>query len=65
MLEAVQPGLIEALQGKANAELVNGIGSAVSPYAMANGESVADTISTLLRGTSLEDTLKILAPKKD
>ena len=48
-----------------NAELMTGIGNAVSPYAMANGESVADTVTTLLRGTSLEDTLKILAPKKD
>ena len=65
ILESIQPGLIEAIQGQTNAELMTGIGNAVSPYAMANGESVADTVTTLLRGTSLEDTLKILVPKKD
>lgn len=65
ILSSIQPGLIEAIQGQTNAELMTGIGNAVSPYAMANGESVADTVTTLLRGTSLEDTLKILVPKKD
>lgn len=65
MLNAIQPGFIEALQGSANAELVNGIGNAISPYAMANGESVADAVTTLLRGTSLEKTLKIFAPKSE
>lgn len=65
MLEAVQPGLVEALNAKTNSELMAGIGKAVSPYAMAEGKSVADTVTTLLRGTSLEDTLKILAPKQD
>lgn len=65
MLEAVQPGLIEALNAKTNSELMTGIGQAISPYAMAEGKSVADTVTTLLRGTSLEDTLKILAPKQD
>lgn len=65
MLNAIQPGFIEALQGSANAELVNGIGNAISPYAIANGESVADAVTTLLRGTSLEKTLKIFAPKSE
>lgn len=65
MLNAIQPGLIEALQGKTNAELLTGIGNAVSPYAMAKDESVADAVSTLLRGTSLEDTLKKIVPTKE
>ena len=64
-MEAVQPGLIEAINANTQGELVNGIGSAISPYAMANGESVADTISTLLRGSKLEESLKNFMPPKN
>lgn len=64
MLEAIQPGLIEAINANTQTELVSGIGSAISPYAMANGESVADTVSTLLRGSKLEDALKNFMPTK-
>lgn len=64
MLGAVQPGLIEAINANTQSELVTGIGSAVSPYAMASGESVADTVSTLLRGSKLEGVLKnFMSPK--
>lgn len=65
MLEAIQPGLIEAINANTQSELVTGIGSAISPYAMANGESVADTVSTLLRGSKLEDALKNFMPPKN
>ena len=64
MLGAIQPGLIEAINANTQTELVSGIGSAISPYAMANGESVADTVSTLLRGSKLEDALKNFMPPK-
>ena len=64
MLGAIQPGLIEAINANTQSELVTGIGSAISPYAMANGESVADTVSTLLRGSKLEDALKSFMPPK-
>lgn len=64
MLGAIQPGLIEAINANTQSELVTGIGSAISPYAMANGESVADTVSTLLRGSKLEDALKNFMPPK-
>jgi hypothetical protein len=59
--EAISPDLVAALQAQANASLANGIGNAVAPYAIAKGESVSDAISTLLRGTSLEKTLKNIA----
>lgn len=65
MLGAIQPGLIEAINANTQTELVSGIGSAISPYAMANGESVADTVSTLLRGSKLEDALKNFMPVKN
>ena len=63
-LNAVQPGLIEALNAKSNTELMNGIGQAVSPYSMANGESIAEVVSTLLRGTPLEKSLSHILDKK-
>ena len=59
--EAISPDLVAALQAQANASLANGIGNAVAPYAIAKGESVSDAINTLLRGTSLEKTLKNIA----
>ena len=59
--EAISPDLVAALQSQANASLANGIGNAVAPYAIAKGESVSDAINTLLRGTSLEKTLKNIA----
>ena len=63
-LNAIQPGLIEALNAKSNTELMNGIGQAVSPYSMANGESIAEVVSTLLRGTPLEKSLSHILDKK-
>ena len=55
---AITPDLVAALQAQSNANIMNGIGAAVSPIAMAKGESVADVVNTLIRGTSLETTMK-------
>ena len=58
MLGAIQPGLIEAIQGQTNAELANGIASSVAPYAIGNGKDVSEIVSQMLRGTTMEDVLK-------
>ena len=58
MLGAIQPGLIEAMQGSTNAELANGIGQAVAPYAIAGGQDISTVVSQMLRGTTMEDVLK-------
>jgi major vault protein len=58
---AISPDLVAALQAQSNASIMNGIGAAVSPIAIAKGESVADAINTLIRGTSLEKTMKNIA----
>ena len=57
MLGAIQPGLVEALQGQTNAALANGIGQAVAPYAIANGKDISEVVSTMLRGTTLDSIL--------
>lgn len=58
IMDSIGPDLVAALQAQNNIEVMNGLGKAVSPYAIANGESVGDTITKVLRGTSLEETFK-------
>ena len=58
IMESISPDLVAALKAQANSEIMNGIGKAVAPYAIAKDESVADAVNTLIRGTSFEDTLK-------
>jgi len=57
IVESVSPDLIAALTAKANSEMLTEATKSMSPYAIARGESVADTINTLLRGTSLENVI--------
>ena len=64
IMKSIAPGLIEAMNAKANAELANGIGQSVAPYAMANGESVSETVNKLLRGTSIEEAIKNIGAYK-
>ena len=55
---AISPDLVAALEAQANANIMNGIGKSVAPISMAKNESVAETVNTLIRGTSMEQTLK-------
>lgn len=57
IIEAIGPDLVAALSTKANADMLLEASKNMSPYAIANGDSVADTVNTLLRGTSLEGIL--------
>lgn len=57
IMASVSPDLVAALSTKANAELLTEATKNISPYSIAKGESVADTINTLLRGTTLEGIL--------
>ena len=61
MFAAISPDLVAALESKANAQVMTGLGQAIAPYALAKNESAAEAINTLLRGTSLEKTLKNVA----
>lgn len=60
VIESISPDLISAMLSSSNAELLSNIAQTMSPYAIANGESVSDVINTLLRGTSLEGILEKL-----
>ena len=64
IMGSISPDLVAALKAQANSEIMNGIGKAVAPYAIAKDESVADAVNTLIRGTSFEDTLKNIGTYK-
>ena len=55
IMSSISPDLIAALESNANADMLNAVSTAMSPIAIANGESIAETTNKLLRGTSLEN----------
>lgn len=59
---AFSPDLIAAMNDSSNRNLVTSMMENISPYALANGKSVAETVSTLLRGNSFESVVRALSP---
>lgn len=57
IMESVSPDLIAAMQSNSNAETLRSVSEAMAPLAIARGESVADTVNTLMRGTTVEGVL--------
>lgn len=64
ILSSIQPGLIEALNAQANADMMGGLGQAIAPYAMAKDESVAEAINKIVRGTTMESVLNNFTSKE-
>ena len=64
MLNAIQPGLVEAMQGQTNAALTNGIASALAPAALAKGESVSEAITRMVKGTPMETVIEKFCENK-
>jgi hypothetical protein len=58
IMSSISPDFIAAITSKSNAELLEVVAGAMSPYAIANGESVVDTTNKLIRGTGLEEVIK-------
>lgn len=58
IMKSVSPDLVAAMNSRSNVDIMESLGNAVSPYAIAKGESIGETINTLLRGTSLQETIK-------
>lgn len=48
------------MQANSNAETLQQVSKAIAPLAIAKNEGVAETINTLLRGTSLENVFDSL-----
>ena len=64
MLNAIQPGLVEAMQGQTNASLMNGICATLAPEAIANGESVSAAVTRLIKGTPMESLIEKFCENK-
>jgi hypothetical protein len=64
MLNAIQPGLVEAMQGQTNANLMNGICATLAPEAIANGESVSAAVTRLIKGTPMESVIEKFCENK-
>ena len=58
IMGSVSEDLIAAMQNNSNAETLRVVAEAMAPLAIARGESVAETVNTLMRGTSLENVIK-------
>lgn len=65
VMASISPDLVAALSAKANADMLETATKAMSPYAIAQGESVANTVDKLLRGTTLEGVLTDIAKAKN
>ena len=57
IMSSISPDLVAAINANSKAELLKEGMASMSPYALANGESIADTVNKLLRGTPLEEVL--------
>lgn len=64
VIESISPDLIASMTSSANAELLSSVAQSMSPYAMAEGESVADVTNKLLRGTPLEGLVEKMIEKE-
>lgn len=58
IMSSIAPGLIEAMTTKSNEDMLATVTESIAPYALAKGESISDVVNKLLKGTTLEDTLK-------
>ena len=64
VIDTISPDLVAAMTSKSNAELMEVVAKAMSPYAIAKDTSVADVTDQLLRGTTLEGLIETIAKKK-
>ena len=58
IMASIGPDLVAAMTTKSNEDMLIEITKNISPYALARGESVSEFVNELLKGTTLEDTLK-------
>ena len=64
IMESISEDLVAAMTNKANSEMLETVTKAMAPYAIANGESVADVTNKLLRGTGLDEVINNLKSAK-
>ena len=58
IMGAISEDLVAAMTSKSNNEMLVAVSEAMAPWAMAEGESVPNTVNKILRGTPLEGLLE-------
>lgn len=64
IMASISPDLIAAMTSQSNAEMLATVSDSVGPYAIANGESISETVNRLMRGTSLEGIIDNVTKNK-
>lgn len=55
VIDSISPDLVAAMTSSSNAEILETVAKAMSPYAIAKDMPITDTVNKLLRGTSIEN----------
>ena len=65
VMKSIQPDLVAAIQAQNDSKVFNSIATGIAPYAIGNGESAAEFVDRLLRGTTLEGIVNKLTPNSN
>lgn len=65
VMKSIQPDLVAAIQAQSDSKVFNSIATGIAPYAIGNGESAAEFVDRLLRGTTLEGIVNKFVPNSD
>ena len=63
--EAVSPDLIAALQSFSDKALAERMAESMAPLSILGGKSIAEVFANMLKGTKLEDVIKLKANEMD
>ena len=65
VMKSIQPDLVAAIQAQSDSKVFDSIATGIAPYAIGNGESAAEFVDRLLRGTTLEGIVNKFAPNSN
>lgn len=65
VMKSIQPDLVAAIQAQSDSKVFNSIATGIAPYAIGNGESAAEFVDRLLRGTTLEGIVNKFTPNSN
>lgn len=54
IMASISEDLVAAMTSRSNEDMLAAVAKSIAPYSIASGESVADVVNKMLRGTSLE-----------
>ena len=58
IMQSIAPDLVAAMTARSNEDMLSAVAKSIAPYSIASGESIADVVNKMLRGTSLEGLIE-------